>query len=249
MAGTGRLRLDQALVARGLVPSRARAGQLIEGGFVSVEETVIIKTAYLITDTQQITVSNAAGRYVSRAAAKLIAGLDAFRIDPAGKACLDIGASTGGFTQVLVERGAEMVIAIDVGHGQMHETIASLPQVVSIEGLNARDLNKEHLQGHEIALVVSDVSFISLKLALPPALDLAAHGATLVALIKPQFEAGRKAIGKGGIVRDQTVREAVCAEISRWLTQDMGWQVLGLVPSPVVGSDGNQEYLIAARKP
>jgi 23S rRNA (cytidine1920-2'-O)/16S rRNA (cytidine1409-2'-O)-methyltransferase len=131
----------------------------------------------------------------------------------------------------------------------MHETIASLPQVVSIEGLNARNLNEEHLKGHEIALVVSDVSFISLKLALPPALDLAASGASLVALIKPQFEAGRGNIGKGGIVRDQTVREAVCAEISRWLTQDMGWQVLRLVPSPVVGSDGNQEYLIAARKP
>ncbi len=245
----GRLRLDQALVARGLAPSRARAQQLIEGGFVSVEDTVITRTASLISDTQQITVSNAAGRYVSRAAAKLIAGLDAFRIDPAGKACLDIGASTGGFTQVLVERGAKTVIAIDVGHGQMHETIASLPQVVSIEGLNARDLNEEHLKGHEIALVVSDVSFISLKLALPPALDLAASGASLVALIKPQFEAGRGNIGKGGIVRDQTVREAVCAEISRWLTQDMGWQVLGLVPSPVVGSDGNQEYLIAARKP
>lgn len=249
MSGAGRLRLDQALVARGLVPSRARARQLIEGGFVSVDDTVITKTAFLISDTQQITVSNAGGHYVSRAAAKLIAGLDAFAIDPAGKVCLDIGASTGGFTQVLVERGAATVIAIDVGHGQMHESIASLPAVVSIEGLNARDLMAEHLQGAQIGLIVTDVSFISLKLALPPALALAMPGADLVALVKPQFEAGRKAVGKGGIVRDEAVREAVCAEISSWLAQDMGWQVLGLVASPVIGSDGNQEYLIAARKP
>jgi 23S rRNA (cytidine1920-2'-O)/16S rRNA (cytidine1409-2'-O)-methyltransferase len=249
LSGTGRLRLDQALVARGLVPSRARARHLTEAGFVSVDDTVITKTATLISDAQQITISNAGGHYVSRAAAKLIAGLDAFAIDPAGKVCLDIGASTGGFTQVLVERGAATVMAIDVGHGQMHESIASLPEVLSIEGVNARDLTEEHLQGNEIGLIVSDVSFISLKLALPPALALAAPGANLVALVKPQFEAGRKAVGKGGIVRDEAVREAVCAEISRWLAQDMGWQVLGLMPSPVIGSDGNQEYLIAARKP
>ncbi len=245
----GRLRLDQALVARGLAPSRARARQLVEAGFVSVEDTVITKAAYLLSEAQQITISNAAGDYVSRAAGKLIAALDAFGIDPAGKTCLDIGASTGGFTQVLVERGAANVIAIDVGHGQMHESIASLPGVICIEGLNARDLSEHHLQGAQIGLLVSDVSFISLKLALPPALDLAAPGAELVALIKPQFEAGRKAVGKGGIVRNETVREAVCAEIRRWLIDDMGWNVNGIVPSPVIGSDGNQEFLIAARKP
>lgn len=222
---------------------------MIEGGFVSVEDTVITKTASLISDVQQITVSNVVSHYVSRAASKLVAGLDAFGIDPAGKACLDIGASTGGFTQVLVERGAETVIAFDVGHGQMHDSIASLPEVVVIEGLNARDVTAEHLQGHKIELIVSDVSFISLKLALPPALKVAEPGAELVALIKPQFEAGRAAVGKGGIVRDEAVRHAVCSEISRWLAGDMGWQVLGVVPSPVTGSDGNQEYLIGARKP
>lgn len=245
----GRLRLDQALVARGLVPSRARARQLIEGGFVSVGDTVNIKPACLISETDRITISNAAGQHVSRAAGKLVAGLDAFGIDPAGRTCLDIGASTGGFTQVLLEHGAAHVVAIDVGHGQMHESIASLPNVSLIEGLNARDLSSAHLGSHGISLIVCDVSFISLKLALPPALGLAAPGAELVALIKPQFEAGRKAVGKGGIVREEAVREAVCAEISRWLVQDMGWQVLGIVPSPVIGSDGNQEYLAAARKP
>lgn len=249
MSGGGRLRLDQALVARGLAPSRARARQLIEAGFVSIEDTVAIKTAQLISDEQQIAISNAGGQHVSRAAAKLIAGLDAFAIDAAGKACLDIGASTGGFTQVLLERGAAHVIAIDVGHGQMHESIASLPAVTLIEGLNARDLSATHLGAQEISLIVCDVSFISLKLALPPALALAKSGADLVALVKPQFEAGRKAVGKGGVVRDEAVRQAVCEGISCWLSGDMGWQVLGMVPSPVTGSDGNQEYLVAARKP
>jgi 23S rRNA (cytidine1920-2'-O)/16S rRNA (cytidine1409-2'-O)-methyltransferase len=163
--------------------------------------------------------------------------------------CLDIGASTGGFTQVLVDRGALHVIAVDVGHGQMHESIASLQNVTSVEGVNARDLVQGHLGDWQIGLIVSDVSFISLKLALPPALALAQPGAWLVALIKPQFEAGRGNIGKGGIVRDEAVRGAVCREISRWLAEDMGWRVAGLIESPVVGSDGNQEFLIAAQKP
>ena len=249
MSDGDKVRLDQALVMRGLAQTRSRARQLVEAGFVSVNDTKTTKTSKLIAETDQLAVSGAAVAYVSRAAGKLIAGLDAFGIDPAGKACLDIGASTGGFTQVLVERGAETVIAIDVGHGQMHESIVSLRNVIAIEGVNARDLNASHVQGCEIGLIVSDVSFISLKLALPPALTLAAHGAELVALVKPQFEAGRGNVGKGGIVRDEAVRRAVCADIGRWLEEDMGWQVLGLVPSPVAGSDGNQEYLIAARKP
>jgi 23S rRNA (cytidine1920-2'-O)/16S rRNA (cytidine1409-2'-O)-methyltransferase len=178
-----------------------------------------------------------------------LAGLDHFGIDPKGLGCVDIGASTGGFTQVLVERGAAKVIAIDVGHGQMHESIASLQGVASIEGLNARDLKRAHLGSCKIGLIVSDVSFISLKLALPPALELAEPECWLVALIKPQFEAGKGNVGKGGIVRDEAVREEVCHQISRWLADDMGWHVAGLIESPVIGSDGNQEYLIAAQKP
>jgi 23S rRNA (cytidine1920-2'-O)/16S rRNA (cytidine1409-2'-O)-methyltransferase len=244
-----KVRLDQALVMRGLAQTRSRARQLIESGFVSVNDTKTTKTSKLITESDHLVVAGEAAAYVSRAAGKLIAGLDQFGIDPKGLGCLDIGASTGGFTQVLVERGAAKVIAVDVGHGQMHNSIASLHEVASIEGLNARDLKRAHLGSCRIGLIVSDVSFISLKLALPPALDLAEPGCWLVALIKPQFEAGKGNIGKGGIVRDQAVREQVCHEISRWLSDDMGWRVAGLIESPVVGSDGNQEYLIAAQKP
>jgi 23S rRNA (cytidine1920-2'-O)/16S rRNA (cytidine1409-2'-O)-methyltransferase len=244
-----KLRLDQALVARGLSSTRSRARQQIQEGFVSVNDAITRKSSKLISQDDQLTVSGEGDGYVSRAARKLVAGLDAFGVDPKGMVCLDIGASTGGFTQVLVDRGALHVIAVDVGHGQMHESIASLQNVTSVEGVNARDLVQGHLGDWQIGLIVSDVSFISLKLALPPALALAQPGAWLVALIKPQFEAGRGNIGKGGIVRDEAVRGAVCREISRWLAEDMGWRVAGLIESPVVGSDGNQEFLIAAQKP
>ena len=249
MADEPKLRLDQALVARGLAKTRSRARQLIEASFVSVNDTTTTKTSKLIYQNDRLAVSGEVAAYVSRAAGKLIAALDHFGIDPKGMGCLDIGASTGGFTQVLVERGAAKVIAIDVGHGQMHQSIASLQNVTSVEGVNARDLVQAHLGDWQIGLIVSDVSFISLKLALPPALALAQPAAWLVALIKPQFEAGRGNIGKGGIVRDEAVRGAVCREISRWLAEDMGWRVAGLIESPVVGSDGNQEFLIAAQKP
>lgn len=249
MTDGDKVRLDQALVMRGLAQTRSRARQLIESGFVSVNDTKATKISKLITESDHLVVAGEAAAYVSRAAGKLVAALDQYGIDPNGLECLDIGASTGGFTQVLVERGAAHVIAIDVGHGQMRSSIASLQEVTSIEGVNARDLKRAHLGSCRIALIVSDVSFISLKLALPPALELAEPGCWLVALIKPQFEAGKGNIGKGGIVRDQAVREQVCHEISRWLTDDMGWHVAGLIESPVVGSDGNQEYLIAAQKP
>ena len=249
MSGESKQRLDQALVARGLSPSRARSKDLIDRGFVSVNDTVARKVAQIVQETDHLAVSAAAGGHVSRAAGKLVAALDGFAIDVAGRQCLDIGASTGGFTQVLMERGARDVIAIDVGREQIHPAVAALPGVAVIEGLNARDLDLSHLGGAALQVIVSDVSFISLKLALPPALSLASPGATLVALIKPQFEAGRDNIGKGGIVRDEAVREVVCQDIHTWLAQDMGWQVLGLLPSPVTGANGNQEYLIAARKP
>ena len=166
-----------------------------------------------------------------------------FGIVARGKNALDIGASTGGFTQVLLEEGAAHVTAIDVGHGQMK--IAD-PRVTLIEGLNARDLSTEHLD-RPIHLIVCDVSFISLKLALPAALELAEEGALLVALIKPQFEAGRDAIGKGGLVTDPEVHERVCAEITDFL-RSQGWRVLGVTASPVEGGDGNREFLVSAGK-
>ena len=162
---------------------------------------------------------------------------------PRGKTCLDIGASTGGFTQVLLEEGAAHVTAIDVGHGQMK---LDDPRITLIEGLNARDLCAEHL-ARPVDLIVCDVSFISLRLALPHALALAEEGAVLVALIKPQFEAGREAVGKGGIVSDPLEHERVCGEIVAFLEGE-GWRVLGVTASPVEGGDGNREFLVGAVK-
>ncbi len=152
------------------------------------------------------------------------------------------------FTQVLLERGAAHVIAVDVGHGQLHTTLREDARVTCLEGLNARDLSAEHLDGRRIGLVVSDVSFISLRLALPPALALAESGAKAVLLVKPQFEAGREAIGKGGLLRDPTTAPAVAAELAEWLNEQPGWRSLGIVPSPIAGGDGNAEFLLGGVK-
>jgi 23S rRNA (cytidine1920-2'-O)/16S rRNA (cytidine1409-2'-O)-methyltransferase len=233
-------------VARGLYPSRARARDAIVRGAVLVEDQIEAKPARLVADDAAIVLQDAARHYVSRAALKLAHALTHFRIDVAGRSCLDIGASTGGFTQVLLDRGAAHVTAIEVGHGQLASAIAADSRVTSIEGLNARDLTAAHLT-HPTEIIVGDVSFISLKLALPPALGLAPPAAVLVALVKPQFETGREAIGKGGIVADSAVHTAVCNDVAGFLCRS-GWKVLGIVPSPVRGGDGNQEFLIAALK-
>lgn len=241
-------RLDQLLVMLSLFDSRSRARDAIARGTVTVNGQVITKPGQVVATNATIAVDDPAKAYVSRAALKLIAALDHFGLDPAGKVCLDVGASTGGFTEVLLERGAEHVTAVDVGHDQMHDRIANDPRVTNLEGLNARNLSEDDLDGAEIDFIVSDVSFITLKLALPPALDLALPGALCVLLVKPQFEAGREAIGKGGMLRDLESAPAVAAELERWLTEDMGWQSLGLIPSPIAGGDGNQEFLLAGRK-
>jgi 23S rRNA (cytidine1920-2'-O)/16S rRNA (cytidine1409-2'-O)-methyltransferase len=242
-----RTRLDDELVRRGLYPSRARARDAILRGTVKVDGIVAVKPAQGVTVQSAIAVADDAQHYVSRAALKLKAALAAFAIKVKGRRALDIGASTGGFTQVLLEEGASHVTAIDVGHGQMDPRVSAEPRVTAIEGLNARDLTRNHLSG-PIDLLVSDVSFISLKLALPAALALAEPGAALIALIKPQFEVGRAAIGKGGIVTDATAHDAVCRDIAKFL-EKQGWQVEGMIPSPVAGGDGNREFLIAARYP
>lgn len=241
-------RLDQLLVSRGLFASRSRARDAVLRGTVRVNGLVVEKPAQVVAGDADLSISDPAQAYVSRAALKLTAALDHFKIDPTGHACLDIGASTGGFTQVLLERGASQVVAVDVGHGQMHETIASDPRVTNLEGLNARHMEREDIGLQPVTLIVSDVSFISLKLALPPALELAEPGALCVLLVKPQFEAGREAIGKGGLLRDPESAPQVAAELERWLVDDMGWTSLGLIPSPIAGGDGNQEYLLAGRK-
>jgi len=241
-------RLDQILVRLGFYESRSRARDAISRGAVQVDGKIVSKPGALVSETADISLSDPARDYVSRAALKLKAGLDTFGFDPAGRAALDVGASTGGFTQVLLERGADHVLAVDVGHDQLHASLASDPRVSNLEGLNARELNREHLGGQEIGTVVSDVSFISLKLALPPALELAAPGAAAVLLVKPQFEAGRAAIGKGGLLKDPAQGPIIADDLTAWLNEQPGWQAVGPIASPIEGSDGNHEFLIGGVK-
>ncbi|MHC1549838.1 TlyA family RNA methyltransferase [Phyllobacterium sp. K27] len=241
------MRLDQFLVENGLFATRSRARDAIMRGTVKVDGAVVTKPGTSVGQIAVIAVDDPASAYVSRAALKLIAALDHFAISATGTA-LDIGASTGGFTQVLLERGAAHVIAVDVGTAQLHPRILSDPRVTNLENLNARSLAREHLDSRNIDLVVSDVSFISLKLALPPALDLARQGAHCVLLVKPQFEAGRDAIGKGGILRNPEDGIRVANDLRDWLDQLPGWEALGLCPSPIEGGDGNREFLLAGIK-
>jgi 23S rRNA (cytidine1920-2'-O)/16S rRNA (cytidine1409-2'-O)-methyltransferase len=243
----GRVRLDELLVARGLFPTRSRARDAVLRGTVTVAGAVADKPGASTPADAAVTVSDPAGRYVSRAALKLVAGLDAFGFDPAGRSALDLGASTGGFTQVLLERGAAHVVAIDVGHGQMVPQLAADPRVSLREGVNARDLDVADLCGRTVEAIVCDVSFISLRLALPPALALAAPGAFAVVLAKPQFDAGRHAVGKGGLV-DPAVARRVADDLRGWLDAQPGWGVAGMVESPIEGGDGNREFLLGAVK-
>ncbi|RWM10818.1 TlyA family RNA methyltransferase [Mesorhizobium sp.] len=245
---SARLRLDELLVERGLFASRSRARDAIERGTVAVNGAVARKPGQAVAPDCRVAIDDPAQAYVSRAALKLIAGLDRFGLDPSGSEALDIGASTGGFTQVLLERGAAHVTAIDVGHGQIHPDIAGDPRVTVIEGLNARDLTTTDLGGRIPDFLVCDVSFISLKLALPPALALADEGASALLLVKPQFEAGREAIGKGGLLRDPSAAERIAVDLRDWLAGISGWRVLGLHPSPIEGGDGNREFLLGAVK-
>jgi 23S rRNA (cytidine1920-2'-O)/16S rRNA (cytidine1409-2'-O)-methyltransferase len=243
------IRLDQLLLNAGLVASRSRARDAITRGTVRVNGRVVTKPSSSFPLSAVIEIDDPAQAYVSRAALKLKAALEAFGLDPAGLDCLDIGASTGGFTEILLERGASHVVAVDVGHDQLHPRLEADERVTSHEGLNARVLDADHLDDRAIGAVVSDVSFISLKLALPPALSLAEPGAFCVLLVKPQFEAGREAISKAGLLKDPDSAPAVAAELERWLVEDMGWQSLGLISSPITGGDGNVEYLLGGRKP
>ncbi len=243
-----RTRLDEHLVARGLYVSRSRARDAIGRGAVTIDGSIAAKAGQPVSASSDIRVDDPARHYVSRAALKLIAGLDHFGLDPAGCSGLDIGASTGGFTQVLLARGAAHVTAIDVGNGQMDRRIGSDPRVTSIEGLNARNLVNADLAGRNPDFLVSDVSFISLTVALPPALALCVPGARAVLLVKPQFEAGRAAIGKGGVLRNAGEGAVVAQRLHAWLENMPHWRALGFCPSPVEGSDGNQEYLLAGIK-
>ncbi|WP_256749402.1 TlyA family RNA methyltransferase [Mesorhizobium sp. Mes31] len=243
-----RQRLDELLVQRGLFASRSRARDAVERGAVTVDGVIARKPGQNVLPQCLIAIDDPAQGYVSRAALKLIGGLDHFGLDPAGREALDIGASTGGFTQVLLERGAAHVTAIDVGHGQMHPDVGGDPRVTVIEGLNARDLAAADLAGRIPDFIVSDVSFISLKLALPPALAIAKAGTGAVFLVKPQFEAGREAIGKGGLLKDPYDASRVAGLLQDWLDTIPGWRSLGLHLSPIEGGDGNREFLLGGIK-
>ena len=231
------------MVAKGLAPSRSKARALIAAGVVRVAGRVASKPSE--TAPGEIELGEDPCPWVSRAALKLVHALNMFALSPKGVA-LDVGASTGGFTEVLLARGAGHVHALDVGHGQLHPSLARDPRVTNHEGVNARTIPEGLIPA--VDWVVSDVSFISLEKALPGPLTLARPGAHLIALIKPQFEAGRGAVGKGGIVGDPAVHAEVRARV-RAFVEGSGWKVLGEVESPIRGSDGNREFLIAARKP
>lgn len=240
-------RADLLLVEQGFAASRAEAQSAITAGLVRADGRTILKPSQRLDDSAQIEYQPSHS-YVSRGALKLEAALDAFSLSPAALTCLDIGASTGGFTELLLKRGAVKVFAVDVGHGQLHPKLTADPRVVSLEGINARDLTAAMLDEPPNA-ITADVSFISLKLALPAALALAKPGAWLVALIKPQFEVGPARIGKGGIVRSEAARQSARDEIASLLSSEAGWTVTGDMESPIVGGDGNREFLLAARKP
>ncbi|MFO1153122.1 MAG: TlyA family RNA methyltransferase [Rhodospirillales bacterium] len=240
-------RADQLLVEHGLAESRTRAQALILAGVVFAGERRIDKPGDLLAPATTLVVRGRDHPWVSRGGLKLAHALDHFTIDPRDRVCLDVGASTGGFTDVLLARGAARVYAVDVGAGQLAWKLRQDARVVVLERINARRLSAEEIP-EPPALITADVSFISLTLVLPPAMALAAADAQLVALIKPQFEAGRGEVGKGGIIRDAAVQQRICAHIGRFLG-DAGWSVLGLTASPIAGADGNREFLVAACRP
>jgi 23S rRNA (cytidine1920-2'-O)/16S rRNA (cytidine1409-2'-O)-methyltransferase len=239
------IRADVALAERGLFESRAKAREAILAGLVCVEGRVIAKPSERVAINAEI-VAQAPYPWASRGGVKLAHAIDVFGVDPTGRFCLDIGASTGGFTDVLLARGARHVTAVDVGHGQLHERLKRDARVKSLEGLDARALVPAHLVERP-SLIVIDASFISLSLLLPHTLSLGAPRAELVALIKPQFEAGRAA-AKKGVVRDEAIHAQACARVVEAIER-LGWRNEGLTPSPIAGGDGNREFLTCARRP
>jgi len=241
-------RLDLELVTRGLVESREQAQRLILAGEVWVEGQRWDKASKPCAATAVIEVRGG-DRYVSRGGHKLEGALRGFHLDVTGWRCLDLGASTGGFTDCLLQHGAREVVAVDVGHGQLHWRLRQDPRVRVFESVNARDLAavaQEHFPG-TFELIVADVSFISLRLVLPPAFDLLDSGGRACALIKPQFEAGRAEVGKGGIVREAQVRERVVRDLRAW-AGDFPVTTVGVIPSPLPGRDGNEEFLWLLQK-
>jgi 23S rRNA (cytidine1920-2'-O)/16S rRNA (cytidine1409-2'-O)-methyltransferase len=240
------VRADQLLVSRGLAESRTRAQALIMAGAVFSGEKKLSKAGETLAEDAPIEVRGKDHPWVSRGGIKLDHGLTHFAFDVAGAVALDVGSSTGGFTDVLLSRGAAKLYAVDVGTNQLAWKLRQDPRVAVHEQTNARNLDA-NIVPEPVDIVVCDASFIGLAKVLQAALKLAKPGAKLVALIKPQFEAGREEVGKGGVVRDPAVHERVCAEAAEWVTSQ-GWTVLGITPSPITGPEGNVEFLLGAEK-
>ncbi len=240
-----RKRIDLLLVERGLFDSRARARAAIEAGLVSAGGAVVARPSDMIAEDADIS-APPAHPWVGRGGLKLDHALTLWPVAVEGRTVLDVGASTGGFTEVCLSRGAAKVYAVDVGRGQLHSTLASDPRVVELSGTDARVLDATLIPTPP-DLIVTDVSFIALAKALPAALALAGEGAELVALVKPQFEVGRERVGKGGLVKDEAARKQALADVVAWL-EGIGWRVLATTDSPISGGDGNREFLLRAVK-
>jgi len=241
------VRIDQLLVARGVFDSRARARAAIEAGLVKADGRTVAKPSEKVAEDAVIE-AEAAHRWVGRGALKLERALDLWPVAVEGRVVLDVGASTGGFTEVCLDRGAARVFAVDVGTGQLHPTVAADPRVVNLEKTDARDLTPAIIT-EAPSLIVCDASFISLLKVLPVALELAASGADLITLVKPQFEAeGPKAVGKKGVVKDPEAHAAAVTRVRDWLKAG-GWRVREVADSPITGGDGNVEFLLWAQKP
>jgi 23S rRNA (cytidine1920-2'-O)/16S rRNA (cytidine1409-2'-O)-methyltransferase len=238
------MRIDRLLVERGLFESRAKAQAAIAAGRVTADDVIVAKPSDEVSADAELR-AEPAHPWVSRGGVKLAAALDHFRFDPSGCVCLDVGASTGGFAQVLLARGARRVYAVDVGQRQLHASLQARPEIVSIERTDIRALDPA-LLSEPPDFVTIDVSFISLELVLPATLALARAPARALALIKPQFEAGRHAVKKG-IVRGPLVHDVVCDRITEFVAS-LGWRVAGVIPSPIAGGDGNREFFIAASR-
>jgi 23S rRNA (cytidine1920-2'-O)/16S rRNA (cytidine1409-2'-O)-methyltransferase len=240
------MRIDQLMTERGLVPSRSRARDLILRGLVMAGGRPVTRPGAAVPVDTDIAITEAWSGYVSRGALKLEAALDAFGFMAEGRIALDIGASTGGFTQVLLRRGMSRIYAVDVGHNQLDSALKEDGRVAVLEGTDARQLSRL-LVPDPVGAITADVSFISLTKVLPPAFALAAPGAWAVLLVKPQFEAGREAVGKGGIVRSEAARAEALASVERFVAAQPGWRPVASMVSPITGQSGNVEYLLGAR--
>ncbi len=246
MAGN-KTRLDQLMVERGLAESRTRAQALIMAGAVYSQEKRLDKPGHQVAVDVALTVRSKDHPWVSRGGLKLAHGISHFEIDPSGMTAIDVGASTGGFTDVLLSHGASKVFAVDVGYGQLDSKLRGDKRVVILERTNARHLTVDHIS-EQVDLVVCDASFIGLSTVLPAAMSLTKPKATLIALIKPQFEVGKDRVGKKGVVRDPDLHEEVCATITSWLDDQPNWQAIGIAESPITGPEGNKEFLIGAQR-